>query len=161
MGNGEAGVSRGKMQGCHNRASQWNRDALTGGAGRRSGVICRAAGSLDRYLGKNPDGLNWREGIGLAVEASGPQLGVFGGGQVMAALEAFDVTAVVVRVAVQVAVAPGTALEPEHGLTSVGVSTLRLALRPLSWPSYRIPLCVGTTLYEKQLPVRYFKVTVL
>ena len=79
----------------------------------------------------------------------------------MAALEAFNVTAVVVRVAVQVAVAPGTALEPEQGLTSAGVSTLRLGLRPLSWPSYGIPLCGGTTLYEKQLPVRYFKVTVL
>jgi len=86
-----------------------------------------AALFLSRCFRKNSDGLAWREGIGFAVEILGPQSGIFGGVQVMAALEAFNVMAVVVGVVVQVAVTPGTAFKPENGRTSVGVSTPRLA----------------------------------
>ena len=116
-----------------------------------------AAGYLGRNLSKNSGGPIRLEVMGFVLGSLGPQSGIFGGGQVMAALEAVDETAVDVRTAVQVAVTPGTTLEPEHGCTSVGVSTLRLGLRLVRAiaNSYCQLLRVIDTLMDERLPVRY------
>ena len=120
-------------------------------------AACLAAGYLGRNFSKNFGGPIKLEAMGFVLESLGPRSGIFGGGQVMAALEAVDETAVDVRTAVQVAVTPGTTLELEHGRTYVGVSTLRLGLRLVRAIAnlYCQPLCVMNTLMDEQLPVRY------
>ena len=69
------------------------------------------------------DGLDWCGGVSLALRVFRPQSGIFVDRQVMPALEAVDITSVDVGFVVQVTVTPGTTLEPEHGLTSMGTTT--------------------------------------